>query len=152
MQPNIPLGARHNHTALKVENNQSRRRPTSWSLWKILDSGLYLYLLSRGRTFLLASPETDGPIILKSKEKIEPLSLLSSSLPFPFSLFPFLSFPLSSLPIELFGLKSSGMSSLATCHYPIVSLGFPYHFIHLPWISLQSCVTCLLWVPLELFV
>ena len=87
MQPTIPLGARHNHTALKVENNQSRRKLTFWSLSKLPISGLYLHFLSRGRTFLLASLETDGPIVGKSREKVEPLSLLSSSIPFPFPFF-----------------------------------------------------------------
>ena len=71
----FPLGQDNHHTTLRVENNQSRRRPTSWSLLKLPDSGLYLQLLSRGRTFPLASPETDGPIIQKSRKKVEPLSL-----------------------------------------------------------------------------
>ena len=42
--------------------------------------------MSRGKTFPLASPETDGPIVKKSRKKVEPLSILSSSLPFPFLL------------------------------------------------------------------
>ena len=117
MQPNTLLGARHNHTALKVEDNQSRRIPTSQSLSKLPVSGLYLHLLSQRRPFPLASPETDGLIVENSREKVESLSLLSSSLPFPF-----LSFSLST---ELFDLKSSGMSSLATCHPLIGSLGLP---------------------------
>ena len=145
MKPNIPLGARHHYTTLKIETNQSRRRPTSQSLSKLPISSLYLQLLSRGRTFPLASLETDGLIIGKSREKVESLSLLSSSLLFSILSFPLptelfglkskveslsqlsssllfsiLSFP---LPTELFGLKSSGMSSLATCHPPIGSLG-----------------------------
>ena len=94
--PNIPLRADNHHTTLKVENNQSRKRPTSWSLSKLPDSSLYFQLLSRGRTFPLASPETYGPIVGKSREKVEPLSLtlplkygfLSS--PSSFSLFFFL--------------------------------------------------------------
>ena len=148
MQPNIPLGEKHHHTTLKVENNQIRRRPTSRSLLKLLIFDLYLQLLSRGRTFPLTSSETDGSIVEKSREKVEPVSTFFFS---PF--FPFLYFPFFSLPIKFFGLKSSGMSSFATCHPPIGSLGFPYHLIHIPWISLQSCVvTCLLWVPLYLFV
>ena len=73
-------------------------------------------------TFPLASLETDSPIVEKSRDKVESLSLLLL-----LSLFPFFSF---SLPIELFGLKSSGISSLATCHSPVSSLGFPYLVIH----------------------
>ena len=42
---------------------------------KIPDSGLYLQLLSRGRTFPLASLGTCGPIVEKSIEKVESLSL-----------------------------------------------------------------------------
>ena len=148
MQPNIPLGARHHHTALKIENNQSRRRPTSRSLLKLPVFGLYLQLLSRGKTFLLSSPETDGLIVRKSRENIEPLSLLSSSLLFSLSfIFPFFSSYLivwSKVKWNVFSCK---------CHSSIGSLGFPYHLIHVPWISLQSCVaTCILWVSLDLFV
>ena len=72
------------------------RRPTSWSLSKLPDSDLYLQLLSRGRTFPLASPETYGPIVGKSREKVEFLSLtlpLKYGLPYSlssFSLFLFL--------------------------------------------------------------
>ena len=54
---------------LGVENDQSRGRPTSWSLLKLPNSGLYLQLLSRGRTFPLASLGTYGPIVGKSREK-----------------------------------------------------------------------------------
>ena len=36
---------------LSVEHDQSRGRPTSWSLLKLPDSSLYLQLLSRGRIF-----------------------------------------------------------------------------------------------------
>ena len=89
----FPLGQDNHHTTLRVENNQSRRRPTSWSLSKLPDSSLYLQLLSRGKTFPLVSPETDGPIVGKSREKVE---LLSLTLPLQFY-FPFsLSFPLLS--------------------------------------------------------
>ena len=84
----------NHHTTLRVENNQSRRRPTSWSLSKLPDSGLYLQLLSRGRTFPLALSETYGPIVGKSREKVEPLSLtlpLKYGLPYsPSSFFLFL--------------------------------------------------------------
>ena len=145
MQPNIPLGARHNHTALKVENNQSKRRPTSRRLSKLLVSSLYLKLLAWGSTFLLASSGTTGPIAGKPREKVKLLSL--SFLP----LFSFSSF-LSSYRIVWSKVKF-GEYFLATCQYLIGSLDYPYHLIHLPWISLQSYVaTSLLWVPLELFV
>ena len=86
MQPNVPLGAKHHLTALRVENNQSRRRPTSWSLSKLLVSGLYLKLSSWGSTFLLDPPGTAGPIAGKNTEKVELLSLSFILL----SLFPFL--------------------------------------------------------------
>ena len=75
MQPNIPLGARHHHTTLRVENNQSRRRTTSWSLSKLPVSSLYLKLFARGSTFLFASSESAGPIFGKTREKVELLSL-----------------------------------------------------------------------------
>ena len=84
IQPNIPLRQENHHTTLGVENKQSRRRPTFWSLSKLPDSGLYLMLLSRGRTFPFASPETYGPIVGKSREKVEPLSLTLPFLCFPF--------------------------------------------------------------------
>ena len=92
----FPKGQDNHHTTLRVENNQSRRRPTSWILSKLPNSGLYLQLLSRGRTFPLASPETYGPIVGKTREKVEPLSLtlpLKYGLPYSlssFSLFLFL--------------------------------------------------------------
>ena len=144
MQPNTSLGARHHHTTLRVENNQSTRRPTSWSLSKLPVSGLYCKLSARGSTFLLDLQGTVGPIAGKTREKVELLSLSFLLL----SLFPFLSSPSS---YRIVCLNSSGMSSLATCHSSIGSLDYPYHLIHLPWISIQSCVaTCLSWVPLEL--
>ena len=99
MQPNTFLGARHHHTTLRVENNQSRRRPTSLSLSKLPVSGLYWKLFERGNTFLLDPPGTAGPIAEKTREKVELLSL--SFLP----LFSFLSF--SPLPTVLLGLNSS---------------------------------------------
>ena len=102
MQPNIPIGARHHHTAIKVEYNKSRRSPTSWCSLKLLVSGLYWKLFTRGSIFLLDMSGTSGPIAEKPREKVELLSLTFLLL----SLFPFLSF-LFSLPTELFGLKSS---------------------------------------------
>ena len=86
----FPLGQDNHHITLRVENNQSRRRPTSWSLSKLHDSGLYLQLLSQGRTFPLTSPETDGPIVGNSREKVKPLSLtlpLKNGLPYSLSSF-----------------------------------------------------------------
>ena len=92
----FPLGQDNHHTTLRVESNQIRRRPTSCSLSKLPYSGLYSQLLSRGRTIPLASPETYGPIVEKSREKVEPRSLtlpLKYGLPYSlssFSLFLFL--------------------------------------------------------------
>ena len=78
----FPLGQNNHHTTLRVESNQSRRRPTSWSLFKLLNSGLYAKPLSRGRTLPLAPPETIGPIVGKFREKVESLSIkLSLFLP-----------------------------------------------------------------------
>ena len=120
MQPNIPLGARHHYTTLKIKINQSRRRPTSRSLSKLPVSGLHLQLLSRGRTLPLDSPKTNSPIVEKSKEKVEP------SLYFLFlSFFIFFSF---SLPIKLFGLKSS----LESTFWPHVNTQLT------PWITLTT--------------
>ena len=75
MQLNIPLGARHHYIALKMETNQSMRRPTSRSLLKLLVSGLYLKLFTRGSIFLLAPLGTVGPITKKPREKVELLFL-----------------------------------------------------------------------------
>ena len=117
MIPNISLGARHHHTTLRVENNQSKRIPTSLSLSKLPVSGLYLKPFARGSTFLLDPPRTVGQIAEKPKENIELffLSFLLLSL--------FLSFSFS--PPELFGLKSSLES--AFCHMSILHwlLGLP---------------------------
>ena len=145
----VPLRKDKHHTTLRVENNQSRRRHTSWSFSKLPDSSLYLQLLSRGKTFPLASSETDGLIIGKSREKVEPLSL---TLPLKYGL-PFsLPFPLSP---NQFGEDTGQVRCPLTCHLSNSKwlLGLPLSSYPLPWISLQSCVaTCLFWVPLELFV
>ena len=106
----FPLGQDNHHTTLRVENNQSRRRPTFWSLSKLPDSGLHLQLLSRGNTFPLVSPKIDGPIIGKSREKVEPLSL---TLPLQSGLSFSLSFPLS--PNRL-GEDRSQVRCPLTCH------------------------------------
>ena len=86
----FPLRQDNHHTTLRVESNQSRRRPTSWSLSKLPDSGLYAKPLPRGGTLPLASLETDGPIAEKFREKVESLSLKLSlfkyGLPFPLPL------------------------------------------------------------------
>ena len=108
MQPNIPLGAKHHHIAIRVETNHSRRRPTSWSLSKLPISGLYWKLFARGSTFLLDLPGTTGLIAGKPREKVELLSLRFSP-PFSLSL-------LSSLPTVLFGLKSSSESTFFLSH------------------------------------
>ena len=84
MQSNILLRARHHYIALKIEANQSRRRPTFWSLSKLPVSGLYWKLFARGSTFLLNLPGTAGPITGKPREKVELLSL---------SFLPLFSFP-----------------------------------------------------------
>ena len=92
MEPNVPLGEKHHHTALRVENNQSRRRPTSWSLSKLPVSGLYWKLSVRGSTFILDPSGATSPIARKTREKVELLSLSFLLLSF----FPFLSPFLSS--------------------------------------------------------
>ena len=117
MKPNIPLGARHNHTTLKVENNQSRRRPTSRSLSKLPVSSLYLKLFARGSTFLLAPPGTACPITGKLREKVELLSLSFLSL---------LSF--SSPPSSIPSVSLRWLSLESTfCHMSI-----PHWFLGLP--------------------
>ena len=119
MQPNIPLRVRQHHTDLEIEINQSRGRPTSRSLLKLPVSGLYLKLLVRGSTFLLAPSGTTGPIAGKPREKVELLSL---------SFLPLFSCPPSSSSYCIVWSKVKfGEYFLATCQYPIGSLDYPYH-------------------------
>ena len=131
MQPNIPLGVKHHHTALRVKNNQSRRRPTSWSLLKLPVSSLYWKLFGPSRTV--------GQIVRKTRDQVELLSLSFLLL----SLFPFLSPFLSSSWIVWSKVKF-GEYFLPHFNTPLA-----------PWITLitlsiylgflQSCVaTCLL--------
>ena len=119
MQPNVPLGAKHHPIALRVENNQIRKRPTSWSLSKLLFFGLYLKLSAWASTFLLDLPGTAGPITGKTREKVELLSLSFFFYPF------FLSFNPFCLPPELFGLKSSLKSTFCHMSIPHWLLGLP---------------------------
>ena len=141
MQPKLSLGARHHHTTLRVENNQSRRRPTCWILSKLPVSGLYWKLFVRGSTFLLDLPGTTGPIAGKTREKVELLSLSFLFLfLFPF-IFPFLSssrivwskvkfgeyfFCHMSIPHWLLGLPLSlypstlNLSPIMCCHMSLI--------------------------------
>ena len=117
MQPNVPLGAKHHHTTLRVENNQSRRRPTSWNLLKLTVFGLYWKLFARGSTFLLNPLGTVGPIAVKTREKVELL---------PLSFLPLFSFPpFLFIPTVLLGLKLSLESTFYHMSIPHWLLGLP---------------------------
>ena len=125
--------------ALRPKNKPSRRRaPTSRSLAKIPYFGLYVKPSSRGRTLPLTPTRNDGPIARKSREKVELLSPPPSSLSFFYFL------PLFLSPHQIvWSNKSSGMSSPATCHPLIGSLGFPLSSYPYLWIfTLSSCDTC----------
>ena len=108
MQLNTSLGAGHHHTTLRVENNQSRRRPTSWSHRNSLFSVSIGNSLRGGNTFLLDLLGTASLIAGKTREKVELLSL--NFLPPPPPPPPPFFFSFSSfypLPTVLLGLKSS---------------------------------------------
>ena len=127
--------------------NQVGKTPTSQSLSKLPNSGLYAKLSLRGFAFLLAPPKDDDLITLKSREKVEPLSLLSYS--FLFSLL------FSSSP-PLFGLRWAKWESTLLPHVNLplvdldflihlsIQLGFPLNHM-LPHVSygfhLSSCLT-----------
>ena len=124
-----------------------RKTHTSWSLLKLPVSDLYMQFLSRGRIFPLASLETDGSIVGKSREKVELLSLLL--LPSPsFSFSP----PLfhSLCPLAEFGPRWVKCDVLlATCHLPIGSLGLPLSPYQNFWIFLL--LACDTWTSLGLW-
>ena len=136
----FPLRQDNHHTTLRVENNQSMRRNTSWSLSKLSDSGLYLQHLSRGRTFPLTSSETYGPIVEKSREKVEPLSLtlpLKYGLPYSLSSISLFLFLWVTLNRTLKRRRLSPSCLRATCHFLDFFLLFLYFFLYLgPSISL----------------
>ena len=78
MQPNIPLRQDNHPTFLRVENGQvGEDLPLGCCRNSRLRS-LLVALITR-KDFPLTSPETYGPIVGKSREKMEPLSL---NLPF----------------------------------------------------------------------
>ena len=119
MQPNIPLRQDNHPTFLRVENGQvGEDLPLGCCRNSHLRS-LLVALVTR-KDFPLASPETYGPIVGKSREKMEPLSLT-----LPFLCF---SFSYGSLLIVL--LKKEEASSL----FPICHTSFPfflYFFLYL---------------------
>ena len=119
MQPNIPLRQDNHPTFLRVENGQvGEYLPLGCCRYSRLRS-LLVALVTR-KDFPLASPMTYGPIVGKSREKMEPLSLT-----LPFLCF---SFSYGSLLIVL--LKKEEDSSLfPTCHtsFPF----FLYFFLYL---------------------
>ena len=128
------------------KNNRVGEDPSSWSLLKLPVFGLYSKLLLQGSTFPLASPENAGLIVGKFREKVELLYLKLSPLSLPFSLF---LFSLSPLPVWS-KMGQVGVYSLPRVITPLVPLDYPYHLIHLLWISLQSCGdTCLTWPHLS---
>ena len=104
--------------------------------------------LSERICFPSSLPEDDDPITQKSREKVEPLSLLSSF--FFFSLL-FLPLPLSH---RLVQDRPSGRAFLLPhVNLSLVGLDYPLSTYPSNWISIQSYdATCLLRVPLEPFV
>ena len=84
MQPNIPLRQDNHPTFLRVENGQvGEDLPLGCCRNSRLRS-LLVALVTR-KDFPLASPETYGLIVGKSREKMEPLSLTLPFLCFSFS-------------------------------------------------------------------
>ena len=85
MQPNILLRQDNHPTFLRVENGQvGENLPLGCCRNSRLRS-LLVALVTR-KDFPLASPETYGPIVGKSREKMEPLSLTLPFLCFSFFL------------------------------------------------------------------
>ena len=84
MQPNIPLRQDNHPTFLRVENGQlGEDLPLGCCRNSRLRS-LLVALVTR-KDFPLASPETYGPIVGKSRENMEPLSITLHFLCFSFS-------------------------------------------------------------------
>ena len=122
MQPNIPLRQDNHPTFLRVENGQvGEDLPLGCCRNSRLRS-LLVALVTR-KDFPPASPETYDPIVGKSREKMEPLSLT-----LPFLCFFFLWITLNRT------LKKEEASSLfPTCHtsFPFFSFLFLYLFLYL---------------------
>ena len=97
--------------SLKPKINLVGEDPYLPKLSKLHKTGAHAYPLQRSVTLLLASPEFDGWIAGKFREKLEPLYLKS----FPLSLFPFLSL---IFPPKPFGIREE--SRFGSSHLPHV--------------------------------
>ena len=119
MQPNIPLRQYNHPTFLRVENGQvGEDLPLGCCRNSHLRSLLVDHVTRKD--FPLASPESYGPIVGKSSEKMEPLSLT-----LPFLCF---SFSYGSLLIVL--LKRGSFLPLSYLPH-VLSLNFLYFFLYL---------------------
>ena len=135
--------------AFSLKISRVGKPPTSWSLAKIPDFGLYAKPSSRGRTLPLSPTKADGLIVVKSINKVELLSPPSSSFSFlPLSVFP----SMSPLPHWIWSnLLKWDVPSLPHVTSPLALLDFPLSSYPILWISiLSSCDTCPTSVPLRL--
>ena len=131
----FPVGQHNHRTTLRVESNQSRRRPTSWSFCQNSPTPVSMRSPCRKVELPPLAPlETTVPISQKFREKVE--SFFSPSLLFKS---PFLFSVPSPSPIPLFGLRwVKGLSSiLPHVHFSMALKISPYPLIPLPWISFQ---------------
>ena len=131
----FPVGQHNHHTTLRVESNQSRRRPTSWSFCQNSPTPVSMRSPCREVEFFLLLRLKPRFRFLRNLERRSSLS----SLPLSFLNPPFLFYLPSSSPIPLFGLRwVKGLSSLLL-HVPFsMALKIsPYPLIPLPWISFQ---------------
>ena len=132
----FPVGQHNHHTTLRVESNQSKRRPTSWSFFVKTPQlrSLCEALVVRFNFLLLLrlKPRFRFPRNLERRWSLSSLPLSFSNPSFCFSV------P-SPSPIPLFGRRwVKGLSSiLPHVHFSMALKISPYPLIPLPLISFQ---------------
>ena len=131
MQPTFPVGQHNHHTTLRIESNQSRRRPTSWSFCQNSPTPVSMRSPCREvELFLLLhlKPRFRFPRNLERRWSLSSLQLSFLNPP----LFRFLLFPHPTVgPRWVKGLSSL----LPHVHFSMALKISPYPLIHLPWIS-----------------
>ena len=110
IQPTFPVVQHNHHTTLRIESNQSRRRPTSWSFCRNSPTPVSMRSPCREVELFLLLRLKPRFQFLRNLERMWSLSSLKLSFLNP----PFLFFrPPPSSPIPLFGLRwVKGLSSL----------------------------------------